>query len=83
MSTTTLSTKGQLVIPSRFRQVMHLQPGDKVLLSLEGEKLILQRDVPRRAKLVRGRFGRPVLVAPPGAPPMTVERTKAILDELT
>ena len=82
MSTTTLSTKGQLVIPSRFRQVMHLQPGDRISVSLEGEKLILQRDVPRRAKLVRGRFGRPVLVAPTGAPPMTPERVKAILDEL-
>jgi hypothetical protein len=61
---------------------MHLQPGDKVSLSLEGQKLILQRNMPGRAKLVRGRFGRPVLVAPPGAPPMTPESVKAILDEL-
>ena len=80
MRTATPSTKGQLVIPSRFRQVMHLQPGDKVSLSLEGEKLILQRNATRRAKLVRGRFGRPVLVAPTGAPPMTPERVKAMVD---
>jgi AbrB family looped-hinge helix DNA binding protein len=31
--TTTLSTKGQLVIPSRFRQGIHLQPGDQVSFS--------------------------------------------------
>lgn len=33
------------------------------------------------ACLVRGEFGRAVLIAPPGAPPMTPERIKAILDE--
>jgi len=75
-----LSTKGQLVIPNRFRKALHLQPGDKVSFVIEGEKLILQRDQPKRAQLVRGKFGRPVLVAPPGAPPMTSERVKAILE---
>ena len=50
--------------------------------ALEGEKLILQRNVPRRTRLARGRFGRPVLVAPADAPPMTPERVKAILDKL-
>ena len=34
-----------------------------------------------RATLVHGEFGRSVLVAPAGAPPMTPERIKAILDE--
>lgn len=81
VSTATLSTKGQLVIPNRFRKALHLQPGDKVSFALEGEKLVMQRDAPRRARLVRGKFGRPVLVAPPGAPPMTPERVQAILEE--
>ncbi|MBI5385694.1 MAG: AbrB/MazE/SpoVT family DNA-binding domain-containing protein [Verrucomicrobia bacterium] len=83
MSTATLSTKGQLVIPNRLRQALHLRPGDRVSFSLEGEKLVLQRHAPQRARLVRGKFGRPVLVAPPGAPPMTPERVKAILEELS
>ena len=83
MRTTTLSTKGQLVIPNRFRQALHLRPGDKISVSLEGEKLVLQRDAPKRARLVRGKFGRPVLVAPPDAPPMTPERVKVILEELS
>ena len=33
------------------------------------------------ATLVRGEFGRSVLIAPAGAPPMTAERIKGILDE--
>ncbi len=78
MSTATLSTKGQLVIPSRFRQALHLRPGDKVSFSLEGEKLVLQRDAPKRARLVE-KNGRKVLIAPPGAPPMTPEVVKALL----
>jgi len=72
-----------LVIPRQFRKALHLQPGDKISFALEGEKLVLQRDQPKPARLVRGRFGRPVLVAPPGAPPMTPERVKAILEELS
>jgi AbrB family looped-hinge helix DNA binding protein len=82
MSTATISTKGQLVIPQRYRKALHLEAGDKVTLTLEGEKLSLERERPKRAKLVRGKFGRPVLVAPRGAPTMTPERVKAILDEL-
>lgn len=83
MSTATLSTKGQLVIPNRFRKALHLEPGDKISFAVEGDKLVLQRDQLRRARLVRGKYGRPVLVAPPGAPPMTPERVKAILEELS
>jgi AbrB family looped-hinge helix DNA binding protein len=82
MSSATISTKGQLVIPHRFRKALHLQAGDKVKISLEGGKLSLEREASQRARLVRGKFGRPVLVAPRGAPPMTPERVKAILDDL-
>ncbi len=78
VSTATLSTKGQLVIPNRFRKALHLQPGDKVSITIEGGKLVLQRDQPRCARLVE-RQGRKVLVAPPGAPPMTPEVVKALL----
>jgi antitoxin PrlF len=83
VNTVTLSTKGQLVIPVQFRKALHIEPGDKIVFSVEGERLILQRDHPKRARLVRGKFGRPVLVAPPGAPPMTPERVKAILEDLS
>lgn len=78
MHRATISTKGQLVIPHRFRKALHLQAGDRVLFSLEGEKLTLEREQPRRAKLVE-KNGRKVLVAPPGAPPMTPELVRALL----
>ncbi|HAB15319.1 MAG TPA: AbrB/MazE/SpoVT family DNA-binding domain-containing protein [Verrucomicrobiota bacterium] len=78
MNSATISTKGQLVIPHRFRKALHLKAGDKVSFSLDGEKLTLQRDEPKRARLVE-RQGRKVLVAPPGAPPMTPERVRSLL----
>jgi AbrB family looped-hinge helix DNA binding protein len=79
MNSATISTKGQLVIPQRFRKALHLEAGERVSFSLEGEKLVLQREETKRARLVRGKFGRPVLVAPPGAPPMTPETVRALL----
>ncbi len=81
MNRATISTKGQLVIPNHLRKALHLEAGDKVAFSLEGERLVLEREQPRRARLLRGKFGRPVLVAPPDAPPMTPDRVKAILNE--
>lgn len=81
MDTATLSTKGQLVIPQRFRNALHLRAGDRVSFALEGESLLLRRETTKRARLARGKFGRPVLSAPPGAPPMTPERVKTLLEE--
>jgi len=78
MNTATLSTKGQLVIPNRFRKALHLQPGDRVSFAIEGEKLVMQCHHPKHAKLVE-KNGRKVLVAPPGAPPMTLDVVKALL----
>jgi AbrB family looped-hinge helix DNA binding protein len=82
MSSSTLSTKGQLVIPTQYRRALNLRPGDKVEVTLEGRRLILERKSPRAAKLTRGRFGRPVLVSAPGAPKITTETVNAILDDL-
>jgi AbrB family looped-hinge helix DNA binding protein len=82
MSTAILSTKGQLVIPSEIRKALHLQPGDRVAFNLEGERLIMRRDETKRARLIRGKFGRPVLSAPKNAPAMTPERVKTLLEDL-
>lgn len=78
MNSATISTKGQLVIPTHFRKALHLQAGDKVSLTLEGDKLLLQREQPKRARLVE-KNGRKVLVAPLGAPPMTPEVIRTLL----
>jgi hypothetical protein len=64
-----------------LRKALRLAPGDEVQLTLEGRRLVLERRSDRRARLARGRFGRPVLVAPPGAPPMTTASVNAILDD--
>ena len=48
---------------------------------MDGEKVILQREEPSGAKVVKGRFGRPVLKAPPGAPEMTPELIRELMDE--
>ncbi len=82
MSSSRLSTKGQLVIPAQLRKALNLRPGDKVEMKLEGPRLVLQRETPRAARLRRGKFGRPVLVASEGAPAMTTESVKALLEEL-
>lgn len=78
MSTATLSSEGQVTIPDLFRKALHLHPGDRVLLTLEGGKLVLEPDITGNAKLVEEN-GRKVLVAPPGAQPMTSDTVKALL----
>ncbi len=82
MASSRLSTKGQLVIPARFRKALNLRPGDKVVMALEDRGLVLRRESPPAAKLKRGKFGRPVLVAAEEAPSMTTESVAALLEEL-
>jgi len=70
------------VIPIRFRKALNLRPGDKVELTLEGQRMVLERQSPHAARLTRGKFRRPVLVAAPGAPAMTTESVNKLLDEM-
>jgi AbrB family looped-hinge helix DNA binding protein len=56
----TLSSKGQLVIPARLRQLLGLQPGDRLALSLEADGLRLVpegRDKSRSARALIGCAG--------------------------
>jgi AbrB family looped-hinge helix DNA binding protein len=76
-----ISAKGQLMIPQRLRKALNLRTGDFVTLWIEGEKLLVQRHQPNRARLKKGKFGRPVLVARSGAPPMTPDRVKNLMQE--
>jgi len=40
-ATTTLSSKGQIVIPQKMRQIFHV--GEKILLAQEGDKIFLKK----------------------------------------
>ena len=57
METATLSTKGQLVIPSRYRKALHLQPGAEVAFSRDGEKLVIAPMKAAQARQTQGARG--------------------------
>ena len=71
--TTTLSSKGQIVLPRRVRSQLGLQPGTRFDVTAHGRTVVL---APRlssgSAKLVRDRrTGLPTLVPPKGTPALT------------
>ena len=77
--TTTLSSKGQVVIPSEIRRKLGLPEGAIISCEVIDGKIVLDPEPARtRASLVTEN-GRPVLVAPDGAPEMTPEMVKEIL----
>ncbi len=39
---TTVSSKGQMVIPAQIREAMGIEPGTRVAIRIEGAELILQ-----------------------------------------
>jgi AbrB family looped-hinge helix DNA binding protein len=47
---TTVSTKGQLVIPARIREALGIEPGTRVAVRQEGSQVILEPET-RAAKL--------------------------------
>ena len=40
---TKLGPKGQIIIPNELRTALKLEPGDAVILQLEGSRLVLER----------------------------------------
>jgi AbrB family looped-hinge helix DNA binding protein len=80
---TTVSTKGQVVLPSRIRRRLGLQPGDSLEAKLEGESIVL---TPRHARAQRARIvtdpvtGLPVLKAGTEGAGLT---SKQVLEILT
>ena len=39
---TTVSTKGQLVIPAEMRESLGIEPGSRIALTLQGTRIILE-----------------------------------------
>jgi AbrB family looped-hinge helix DNA binding protein len=79
MMTTTLSSKGQVVIPLEIRKRLGLPEGAVISCEIEDGKIILDPNPNRAEAALAEEDGRPVLVAPPGAPEMTPELVKEIL----
>jgi AbrB family looped-hinge helix DNA binding protein len=80
--TTTLSTKGQIVLPRAARERLGLTPGTEFDCRIEDEAIVLR---PRRAasgapRLARDkRTGLIVTKAPAGRPKVTSEQVRALL----
>ena len=82
---TTLSTKGQVVLPASIRRKLGLEPGDSLDAEVQGGRVTL---TPRKVRsptpkiLVDPVTGLPVLSAGPDAPVLTSKQVREILDEL-
>lgn len=77
--TTTLSSKGQVVIPSEIRKKLALLEGAVIDCAIVDGKIVLDPGPGKAHATVEEENGRPVLVAAPGAPEMTPELVKEIL----
>jgi len=79
---TRISTKGQVVLPSKIRRKLGLRPGDALDAKIEGASVVLtpRRKHSRRAKIVRDPLtGLPVLRGPADAPVLTSEEVREML----
>lgn len=77
--TTTLSSKGQVVIPLEIRKRLGLPAGAVISCEIEDGRIILDPNPGSQRATMAHESGRPVLVAPPGAPEMSPELVKEIL----
>ncbi len=80
--TTTMSTKGQLVMPAAARKALGLKPGDRLRVTLEGRSVRLEparaAHAPLKIKINR-RTGLPYAALPANAPSVTLADVKRIL----
>lgn len=84
MTTTTLSSKGQIVLPRLVRNKLHLTPGVRFKCDILGDSVILTPEHPRR--LVReyvtdSLTGLRVTKASCESEPVTTEMVKELLED--
>lgn len=84
MTTTTLSSKGQVVLPRLVRSKLHLAPGTRLVCLIQGDSVVLTPEHPRR--FVREYIKDPltglrVTKAPNGLEPVTTEMVKTLLED--
>jgi AbrB family looped-hinge helix DNA binding protein len=81
---TRVSTKGQVVLPSRIRRKLGLQAGDPLEVRVEGGSVVLtpQRKRSQKTKIVTDPVtGLPVLSAGRDAPVLSSKQVEEILSE--
>jgi AbrB family looped-hinge helix DNA binding protein len=84
MATTTLSSKGQVVLPRLVRSMLHLAPGTKLLCEVRGDSVILTPERPHRfvrEYLTDEQTGLRVTKALEAVEPVTSEMIKALLED--
>jgi AbrB family looped-hinge helix DNA binding protein len=84
MTTTTLSSKGQVVLPRLVRSKLHLAPGTRLLCKIYGDSVILTPEHPRsfvREYVIDPHTGLRVTKAPEGTEPVTSEMIKTLLED--
>ncbi|PTX98139.1 hypothetical protein DB345_04685 [Spartobacteria bacterium LR76] len=79
--TTTLSSKGQVVIPLEIRKRLGLPTGAVISCYLEDGRIILDPVKTAHPAEIVSRKNYVALDAPEGAPEMTPERVKDLLSE--
>jgi len=81
---TTMSTRGQVVLPQAIRKKLNLQPGDRLAANVEGERIVLvpKRRRARKARIIKDPLtGYPVLTAGKNTPTLTQKEVERILPE--
>jgi len=79
---TTVSTKGQVVLPGPLRNRLGIRPGDRLDVSVESEKIVLtpRRQRTRKARIVKDPVtGFPMITLGPGAPVLTHKQVREML----
>lgn len=84
MTTTVLSSKGQVVLPRLVRSKLHLAPGTKFRCEIQGDSVILTPEHPRRKTrehVIDPLTGLRVTKAFEDAEPVTSEMIGALLKD--
>jgi AbrB family looped-hinge helix DNA binding protein len=84
MTTTTVSSKGQVVLPKLIRNRLHLRQGARLICRVEGNSVVLtpeQPVAPVREYTTDPITGLRVRRAVEGAEPVTAEMVKSLLED--
>jgi len=84
MKSTTLSSKGQVVLPRLVRSMLHLTPGTKLICKVHGDSVILTPEHPHRQTREYATdplTGLRVRKAVDTSEPVTTEMIKTLLED--